>query len=277
MIGVSGFIERVKRIADRDIKYRTGGVGKDGTCDCIGLIMGAMYELGHKKYDMHSTNYFARYQTVEMVTLKSSTEIYPGMILYKARNDDALNGRYQPGGRYYTGDPLDYYHVGVVVRTKPLEIIECTEHGSVTGIAQSSTIKGWHYGGKLRGVLYDGYEESKSTDAREEETMDVLYRAVVTTKSGPLNIRERPVVGNVLTEVPKGETVEVIDEYGDGWPKVRYGNAEGYASQMYLKKIDESEMQEDVPESNTAVTIIDSEGHRFTPVGDFRVLFGSVD
>ena len=278
MIGVYGFIGRVQKITGRNPKYRTGGVGKDGTCDCIGLIMGAMYELGHKKYDLHSTNYIARYQTMEMVTLKSSTDIYPGMILYKARDDqDRLNGRYLPGGRYYTGDVLDYYHVGVVVRAKPLEIVECTEYGNTTGIVRSSAIKGWNYGGKLRGVLYDGYEESKSTDAREEETMDVLYRAVVTTKSGSLNIRERPAVGNVLTEVPKGETVEVIAEYGDGWPKVRYGNAEGYASQRYLEKIDESEMTENVPDLNMAVTIIDSEGHRFMPVGDFRVLFGNVD
>lgn len=52
------FLERVKAIADANPTYRTGGDGSDGTCDCIGLIMGAI----GKKYDMHSTNYFARFQ-----------------------------------------------------------------------------------------------------------------------------------------------------------------------------------------------------------------------
>lgn len=264
MIGVSGFVERVKRIADRNLKYRTGGVGKDGTCDCIGLIMGAMYELGHKKYDLHSTNYFARYQTMEMVTLKSSTEIYAGMILYKARDDqDRLNGRYLPGGRYYTGDVLDYYHVGVVVRAKPLEIIECTEYGSVTGIVRSSTIKGWHYGGKLRGVLYDGYEEENEPKESEAEvTMSVLYKARVATNEGTLNLRSTP-GGKKIGELPKGAEVDVYTE-GE-WARVAYGEMLGYASSEYLEKI------EPTPEPAKLTTLIKDDGTVIALEGVWRV------
>ena len=262
MICVSGFIDRVKRIASRDLKYRTGGVGKDGTCDCIGLIMGAMYELGHKKYDLHSTNYFARYQTMEMVTIKSSTEIYAGMILYKARNDDALNGRYMPGGRYYTGDPLDYYHVGVVVRAKPLEIVECTEYGSVTGIVRSSSIKGWEYGGKLRGVLYDGYEETEIKDESEERKMDVLYSAEVATDKGALNLRNAP-NGKDIGDIPKGAIVAVIED-GE-WPRVIYEDMMGYVSGKYLKKI------EPEPEPVKLTTMIKDDGTVIALEGVWRV------
>ncbi|MBR4057842.1 MAG: hypothetical protein IKK00_06875, partial [Oscillospiraceae bacterium] len=85
MIGVTGFVERVEQIAARKLTYRTGGVGADGTCDCIGLVMGAMYELGHKKYDLHSTNYFARYQTMELREVKKESELFVGQLLFSAR------------------------------------------------------------------------------------------------------------------------------------------------------------------------------------------------
>lgn len=268
IIGVSGFIERLKRIAERELRYKTGGTGKDGTCDCIGLIMGAMYESGHKKYDLHSTNYFARYQTMEMVTLKSSTEIYAGMILYKARDDqDKLNGRYLPGGRYYTGDVLDYYHVGVVTRAKPLEIIECTEYGSVTGIVRSDTIRGWEYGGKLRGILYDQEDLGGVYEETGEEIV-VLYRARVTTQEDPLTLRATA-NGRKIGEISKGAEVEVLTE-GE-WARVRYGEMLGYVSAQYLEMIEEAEPE--LPK----ITIIDSEGNHFEPVGDWRVLLGSLD
>lgn len=262
MIGVSGFIGRVKKIAEKDLRYKTGGTGKDDTCDCIGLIMGAMYELGHKKYDLHSTNYFARYQTMEMVTLRKGTPIYPGMILYKAKdNQDKLHGRYLPGGRYYTGDVLDYYHVGVVVRAKPLEIIECTEYGNVTGIVRSDTIKGWDYGGKLRGVLYEGYD---GEDKEEEgEAMSVLYKARVATQEDPLTLRATA-NGRKIGEIPKGAEVEVLAE-GE-WARVRWGDALGYVAGRYLERI-----EKDYAELTVRVILTDSEGNTWEPVGAFSV------
>lgn len=259
MIGVSGFVGRVKKIAQRELRYKTGGTGKDGACDCIGLIMGAMYELGHKKYDLHSTNYFARYQTMEMVTLRKGTPIYPGMILYKARdNQDNLHGRYLPGGRYYTGDVLDYYHVGVVVRAKPLEIIECTEYGSVTGIVKSDAIGGWDYGGKLRGVLYDGYEENEK---EEGETMSVLYMARVNTQKDPLTLRATP-DGREIGKIPKEAEVEVLSE--GTWARVRYGEMLGYAASRYLERI-----EKEYAELTVRVILTDSAGNTWEPVGAY--------
>lgn len=268
MIGVSKFVELVERIAARRPTYRTGGVGKDGTCDCIGLIMGAMYEAGHKKYDMHSTNYFARYQTLELKKA-SEKELFVGQLLYRARtNQDNLNARYLPGGRYYTGDLLDYYHVGVVTGVKPLRIIECTEYGSVSGIVIHTSFGNWHYGGKLRYVDYDDmggiYEPGK-------EVFTVLYMARVATQEDPLTLRATA-GGRKTGEIPKGETVEVLAE-GE-WALVRYGDKRGYVSAQYLERIEEPEGE--VP-SSSDITIIDSAGNRFVPVGDFRVLIGGID
>ena len=274
MIGVSGFIARVEQIAARKPTYRIGGVGRDGTCDCIGLVMGAMYELGQRAYDMHSTNYFARYQLLELKKV-SEKDLFVGQILFHARtNQDRLNGRYLPGGRYYTGDLLDYYHVAVVTAIKPLRIIECTEYGNVTGIVVNEKFSGWDYGGKLRGVLYDETEMGGVYTPKEEETV-VLYKAHVATQEDPLTLRATP-NGRKIGEIPKGETVEVLA--GGEWARVRWGDALGYVSSAYLKETtEESDLPENTLDKNMIVTIIDSEGNRFQPVGDFRVLIGSVD
>lgn len=275
MIDAAEFSERVEEIASRRLIYRIGGVGKDGTCDCIGLIMGAMYELGHKGYDLHSTNYFARYQMMELKKA-SEKELFVGQLLYRARtNQDKLNARYLPGGRYYTGDLLDYYHVGVVTSAKPLKIIECTEYGNATGIVINTGFKNWHYGGRLRGVLYDGIGET----AREENV--AMGKATVVTKSGALNIREWPKDGPVIGEAPKGALVEMLDEQEAGWPRIRYGNVVGYASSAYLNMAGQEEktpgQTENAGNAEVVVTIIDSAGNRFQPYGDWRVLSGSAD
>lgn len=280
MIGVSAFVAKVRTIADRNPTYRTGGVGKDGTCDCIGLVMGAMYELGHKKYDLHSSNYFARYQ---MQTLKKVYEkdLAVGQILYRSRKDGGqLNARYQAGGRYYNGDKLDYYHAGVVTRVNPLEIIECTESGYISGIVISSDAKKWQYAGELKDVLYEGYEPEE-----REETL-VSYKAIVTTEKDPLRVREWPETGTILGKVPKGRTVDVLAEAGDGWPKIRYNELIGYASEKYLTPIgaeqtepeetpeETDEVQippEDIAEVTIRTIITDSAGNTFEPVGEFTV------
>ena len=287
MIGVTAFIAKVRAIADRKPVYKTGGVGKNGVCDCIGLVMGAMYELGHKKYDMHSTNYFARYQ---IATLKKANEkdLHAGQVLFRARADDGrLNARYKSGGRYYTGDLLDYYHAGVVTRVNPLEIIECTEYDNISGIVVRTNFRSWQYAGELKDVLYDGHENEERTETA------VSYKAIVTTEKDPLRVREWPETGTILGIVPKGRTVEVLAEAGDGWPKIRYNELMGYASEQYLTPIGITEKPNDTEsaENDTenaandteteprALILMDSEGNVWRPVGGFTVEIddGSID
>lgn len=283
MVGVSAFVSKVKNIASRNLTYKTGGTGKNGVCDCIGLIMGAMYELGHKKYDLHSTNYFARYQMQDLTRVSSEKELFVGQLLFRSRSNTAkLNARYQPGGSHYTGDLLDYYHVAVVTRTKPLEIIECTEYGSVTGIVVNTRLKDWQYGGRLKGVLYDGYDEEDDPAIDVVVPATVLYKAVVTTEKDPLSVREWPQTGPIIGRVPKGRIVDVLSNAGDGWPEIRYNELVGVASEKYLTRTElPAEPQETIETTDEAqaasVTIVDSAGNRFRPVGDFKVYLGGID
>ncbi len=236
---VQKFVAAVLDIAAQRPTYRTGGTGKDGTCDCVGLIMGAMYALGRRKYDLHSSNYFARRQMDDLRTLASELDYRYGMVVYKAREDRGdLNERYKPGGRYYTGDMLDYYHVGVVTSVMPLHITHCTSGGGADGIKVDYAMGSWRYGGELMGVDYDAQTGG--------DTVEVLYRAVVTAKKGAtVNLRISPKDGSKLIErVPIGTGVDVWED-AQGWAHIRTDAGRvGYMQSKYLARQDTPETPE---------------------------------
>ena len=47
-VQLSTFLAALQQMADARPTYRTGGSGKDGTCDCIGLIIGALRIAGYR-------------------------------------------------------------------------------------------------------------------------------------------------------------------------------------------------------------------------------------
>ena len=119
------------------------------------------------------------------------------------------------------------------------------------------------------------YIEAAGDAAEPEESMEALYQAVVTTVSGPLNVRDAP-DGGKIGSLDKGTTVDVLAEPAQGWRFIRYGILMGYASSAYLERVQKSE-EENVISVSPDVTIIDDAGNRFKPVGSWRVLIGSVD
>lgn len=233
------FLGEVRRIAAIPLTYRWGGRGVDGTCDCIGLIMGAMYAAGHAKYPMHSTNYFARHEMVSLEKLDGGVAL--GEIVYKARADTGgLNDRYKLGGRYYTGDMLDYYHVGVVTRAVPLEITHCTENGGIDGIAHDSSLKGWTHHGRLKDVAYEGGEDDAQVDA---------YKAIVKSQNGmPVKLRPTPDTNKPYIAKVAVATVLDVTAQAQGWAQVALANGtRGYMMSEFLEPMDE-ETPEKPPE-----------------------------
>lgn len=226
------FLNAVREIASRAPVYREGGTGADGTCDCIGLIMGAMYAGGKDKYPIHSTNYFARHETGNLDVLDSADQLKRGMLVYKARAGIAdLNARYQPGGRYYTGDMLDYYHVGVVLETNPLSIVHCTSTNNVNGITYDSRIGGWTHCGMANGV----------TNGSVTEEPDLKIMFVTAPEGETVNMRQRPAQNAPLViRVPIGAPVQVV-ERADGWCKIRYDEYTGYMMERFLTADGETE------------------------------------
>lgn len=217
---LEAFIAQVEAIAQASPVYRLGGDGSDGTCDCIGLVIGAIRQAGGAWMGTHGSNYAARYEMRELLPVTDAGELCLGDVVYKARTPGqagyALPERYKSDP-----DQRDYYHVGVVTATSPLEITHCTG----PGIVRDTKLGKWVYRGRLKKVDYDGTEVV--------ETM--VQTAKVTAASGSaVKMRSKPSASDRLYwEVPVGAEVQVAEVTG-GWAKVRYGDRTGYMMAAFL-------------------------------------------
>lgn len=151
-IPVNTFLERVEEIAREKPRYRKGGSGKDGTCDCIGLIIGALRRAGATWTGIHGSNYAARKETTDLREIRSASELQPGELVFKhtrpGQKSYDLPARYRKGGSDYNGDLLDYYHVGVVLSAAPLRIC----HVTGTGAELDTSLGKWSHHGWCRKV-----------------------------------------------------------------------------------------------------------------------------
>ena len=217
---LEAFIAQVEAIAQASPVYRLGGDGSDGTCDCIGLVIGAMRRAGGSWTGTHGSNYAARYEMRELLPVTDAGELCLGHVVYKARTPGQAG--YDLPDKYSNDpDKRDYYHVGVVTAVEPLEITHCTS----PGIVRDTKLGKWTYRGRLKKVDYDGAEGM--------ETM--AQTAKVTATSGStVKMRSKPSTSDGLYwEVPVGAEVQVAEITG-GWAKVRYGDRAGYMMAAFL-------------------------------------------
>ena len=109
------------------------------------------------------------------------------------------------------------------------------------------------------------------TDETEDTRMEAYKMKVVASS---LNVRNEPGIGgDRIGRLSEGAVVTVQAEMENGWKYITYGDgALGYVDGSYLAEY----VEPAVPEA-PKITIIDSANNHFSPVGDFRVLVGSVD
>jgi hypothetical protein len=220
---VQNFLARVEEIAAEEPGYELGHSGDDHLCDCIGLVIGALRRCGVRWSGIHGTNYAARSEMETLAPVTKSADLSPGELVYKIRSPGsdryALPGRYQKGGSAYTGDLLDYYHVGIVVSNYPLRI----RHMTSPKPRMDTNIGKWAYHGWCRKVSANGGTEMEA------------YQAKVI--GGNLNLRKSASAGaERITQIPDGSTVTVTEELQD-WCQVEYNGKTGYVVAKYLAKI----------------------------------------
>ncbi|MBQ8536919.1 MAG: hypothetical protein IJ461_05880 [Clostridia bacterium] len=212
MIPLTDFLTHISAIAAESPSYRLGGDGSDGSCDCIGLIIGAIRRAGGKWPGTHGSNWAARNA---MASLTENPALKPGLLVFKARSPQ--DGGYNLPEKYLSGSDLnDYYHVGVVTNTAPLEITHCTFTGEVNGIAVDTKIGAWRFGGMLKMVS------------------DVpMEMATVRASSGKtVNLRKNP-GGDLLDRVPVGSCVNVLEK-GDQWSQIAWEGHMGFMQTRFL-------------------------------------------
>lgn len=215
------FLEKVEEIAQSNPSYKEGRDGSDGTCDCIGLIIGAIRRAGGAWNGIHGSNYAARYEMRELLPVMDAGELNLGEVVYKARMPGKTG--YDLPERYGADpDNRDYYHIGVVTAVEPLEITHCTG----PGIVRDTKLGKWTYRGRLKKVDYDG-----------TEGMDTMVQtATVVADSGDdVKMRSTPSqTDGLYWKVPVGDKVQVAYVEGE-WAKVRHQGRTGYMMVEYLE------------------------------------------
>lgn len=215
------FLEKVEEIAQSNPSYKEGRDGSDGTCDCIGLIIGAIRRAGGAWNGIHGSNYAARYEMRELLPVMDAGELNLGEVVYKARMPGQTG--YDLPERYGADpDNRDYYHIGVVTAVEPLEITHCTG----PGIVRDTKLGKWTYRGRLKKVDYDGTEVV--------ETM-VQTATVVADSGDDVKMRSTPSkTDGLYWKVPVGDKVQVAYVEGE-WAKVRHQGRTGYMMVEYLE------------------------------------------
>lgn len=215
------FLEKVEEIAQSNPSYKEGRDGSDGTCDCIGLIIGAIRRAGGSWTGIHGSNYSARYEMRELLPVMNARELNLGDAVYKARMPGEVG--YALPERYKNDpDQRDYYHVGVVTAVEPLEITHCTG----PGIVRDTKLGRWTYRGRLEKVAYDS--------AEVVETM-VQTATVVADSGDDVKMRSTPSqTDGLYWKVPVGDKVQVAYVEGE-WAKVRHQGRTGYMMVEYLE------------------------------------------
>lgn len=246
MISREDLIALFERMARENWDYLLGAA-KEGCVDCSGAFVYAYKQLGGPSIEHGSNSIFQLRIGSEL----PMSQAKPGYAAFKVRpwtEDEKDN-------RWYGYDPGDVYHIGLVGNDGKILNAQGTKTGFV-----SSDSDTWDLCAPLLAVSY----------LEEEEDYTVLYTAKVITEKDPLNMRSAPTTqGKLITKIPKGATVEVL-EVLEGWSKVKFGGFLGYSSSQYLQKENTSSGSEDSVEDTTGsvegitVTVVDVDGNRFT-------------
>lgn len=234
---VDRFLEKVMQIYNSNPKRREPGDGSDGTCDCIGLPIGAIRRMGLKWNGIHGSNWAARKEFVELKPVASVSDLERGDVVLKGcaqgSSGWALPSRYRKGGKYYNGDLTDYYHAGVVESVSPLRIRHMSSR-----MTTDTKLGKWNYHGKLS-ILAKAAGGITPTPVPASGTLAV----VVARTGGTVNLRVGPAKNQkILKRVPLGSTVEIVAP-GETWCSVVYGNLKGYMMAEFLDVIGDGKGQ----------------------------------
>ena len=225
MVTMESFLRGVDAIAEEKPTYRLGHDGSDGTCDCIGLIIGAIRRAGGEWNGTHGSNWTARNAMDTLHAVADPGDLQVGQVVFKAA-EPGQSGYNLPDRYKGDADTRDYYHVGVVRSVSPLDIVHCTG----PGIVHDNKLGKWNYAGWLRMVSL-GNDEGEATG---------MQTAVVTAESGStVNLRKTP-HGALEDRVPVGSTAQVLDTM-DGWARITVSGKTGWMDMKYLRMQNSSE------------------------------------
>lgn len=227
MVKVQDLIKIFQQMYEEHWRYEHAHHEK-GCVDCSGAFTYSMKQFGIDY--PNGSNAIARNYIVG--GMKPISEAKPGMAAFKAKEPTesgySLPEKYKQGGRSYTGDIRDYYHIGLVDEdTKYVLNAKGTNYGFCRDKLTSSN--GWDFVAYLKSVDYDNQEKGETTMA---EAKVVLPSGA---SGATVNMRKSAMTDAALIiRVPVGSTVTVLEDLGQ-WCKITYSGKTGYMMSNYLE------------------------------------------
>ena len=231
MIAVNDLIALFQKMYKEHWSYEWGAASK-GCVDCSGALVYAYRQLAGQSVIHGSNGQARRWISGSMMPIIMAA---PGMVAFKARKpgeeDYDLPERYREHGASYTGDLMDYYHVGLVDED-PRYVLNAKSTRAGFCRDQLTASTGWDFVAYLRDVEYPGGSE----DGGKGEKM---MQAVVSLPSGAagstVNMRERAMTSApLICRVPVGSVVDVLTDQGT-WCKIDYIGKQGWMMSNYLE------------------------------------------
>lgn len=221
MIPVDGLLALFDRMYRERWAYKWGSA-QTGCVDCAGAFVWAYRQFGLSIY--HGSNRIAR---VYVDALLPVSQARPGMAAFKVRKPGQqyydLRSEYKPSGKYYNGDVLDFYHIGLV-DSDPDYVLNA--QSAKTGFVRSKITQNWAYVARLKAVEYT-----------EEEPM------VRQVTGGKLNMRCSPDKNAKLVMQIQDGAIVTIDSYSETWCRVEYKGHHGYVITQYLKEAENTPVE----------------------------------
>jgi len=238
MISVNRYVEGVNSIYIEQPQYKLGHDGSDGYCDCIGMCKGAIRREGETPVGLSGTNYAARNTIKNLKKIKSVDDLCFGDVVLKGRQPGSSG--YDLPDRYKGGTDLtDYYHIGTVTSTNPLEIT----HMTAPTAKKDTKLGNWNYYGQLPQVGYEPEPSPEPTPEPEPEPVPVVETAVVVaTKGNTVNMRRSPsITAPLVDRIKIGETVTVL-VHGEDWCQIKWQWKTGWMMTQFLLFEEEDEV-----------------------------------
>lgn len=225
---IDSFLSKVHEIYKLNPAYKQPGDGSDGTCDCIGLAIGALHRMGLKWTGIHGCNWAARKEFVDLKRISSTNDLQLGDVVLKAHEQGEkgwdLPTRYRKGKTYYNGDLRDYYHAGVVTQLKPLNITHMSSKMTV-----DTKLGKWGFGGQLKILAKAAGATVPAAVPDPVPVPSEGARAVVVSANGlPVKMRQYPAAScRTWVKIPVGTEVTIVSP-GEAWAKINYGSRKGW-------------------------------------------------
>lgn len=225
------FLNKIQLIKALQPRYVSGGSGTNGTCDCVGLVIGALRRSGIKYSGIHGSNWFARKEVQGLAKVNSIDDLKIGDAVFQTYEPGEtgyeLPGRYKKGGAYYNGDVRDYMHIGIVTSINPLRIT----HMWKPSVKDDTTLQWWTYKGQITKLGV-----APTNTKIEPKTPTNNCKAKVTAPSGKtVNLRQTPSLkGRLLAQIRIGTEVEILVP-GETWAQIKWNDRTGYMMAKFLK------------------------------------------